>query len=147
MPHVEAHILDVLKKELQFLECGGYRDPDRWRASFIFEDSPTCIHPDRSKPQPCQQCPLMLFVPTSRKRTPIPCRHIPLNEEGFTLDSMYCWETTEEIETTVRQWLINTIAKLENVERGDKEPRSVGDLKPSSKTVTAGTIAMKVSPK
>ena len=89
----------------------------------------------------------MLFVPTSRKRTPIPCRHIPLNDEGFTLDSMYCWETTEEIEETVRQWLIKTIAKLENVERSDKEPRCVGDRKPRSKTVAAEPVAMKVSPK
>lgn len=31
MHHVEAHIPDVLKKELAFLESGGYHDPDRWR--------------------------------------------------------------------------------------------------------------------
>ena len=147
MPHVEAHILDVLKKELQFVESGGYRDPDRWRPSFIFEDSPTCIHPDRSKPQPCQQCPLMLFVPVSRRRTPIPCRHIPLNDEGFTLDSMYSWDTSEEIEATVRQWLIKTITKLETVERTDKTPLTLRDLEPSSKTVAAENIAMKAGPK
>lgn len=122
MPHVEAHILDVLKKELAFLEAGGYRDPERWRPSFIFEDSPTCIQPDRSKPHPCQQCPLMLFVPKGRKDTPVPCRHIPLNDEGFTLDNMYRWNTNEEIEMTLRDWLKKTIAKLEAAERADRTP-------------------------
>jgi len=132
MPHVEAHILDVLKKELHFLESGGYRDPDRWRPSFIFEDSPTCIRPDRSKPQPCQQCPLMLFVPKSRRRTPIPCRHIPLNNEGSTLDSMYRLDSSQEIEATLRQWLIKTIAKVETLEDADKTPANVQD-EPNSK--------------
>ena len=133
MPHVEAHILDVLKKELQFLDSGGYRDPDRWRPSFIFEDSPTCIHPDRSKPQPCQQCPLMLFVPKSRRHTPIPCRHIPLNDEGLTLDNMYRWESSQEIEATLRDWLIKKIEKLEAVERADKMPPGVREIEPRSK--------------
>jgi len=145
MPHVEAHILDVLKKELEFLESGGYRDSDRWRPSFIFEDSPTCIHPDRSKPQPCQQCPLMLFVPKSRRRTPIPCRHIPLNDAGFTLDSMYRWDSTQEIEATLREWLTKTIAKLQGVERADKMQAIVADIEPSPR-VTAET-AMKVGRK
>ena len=117
MPHVEAHILDVLKKEVMFLENGGYRDPDRWVPASIFEDSPTCIHPDRSQPNPCQQCPLMTFVPSGRRDTPVPCRHIPLNEEGYTLDNMYRFNTTQEIEGTVKDWLKKTIAKLQAAER------------------------------
>ena len=133
MPHVEAQILGVLKKELQFLESGGYHDPDRWRPSFIFEDSPTCIHPDRSRPEPCQQCPLMLFVPKNRRRTPVPCRHIPLDNKGSTLDSMYRWDSSQEIEATLRTWLIKTIVKLESVERADKTPSIIQKVEPSSK--------------
>lgn len=116
MPHVEAHILQVLKKELAFLEGGGYRDPDRWQPAFIFEDSPTCIHPDRTQPHPCQQCPLMAFVPTGRRDTSLPCRHIPLNAEGYTLDSMYRLNSNKEIEAAVKEWLKKTIAKLEAIE-------------------------------
>ena len=120
MPHVEAHIVDVLKKELAFLEAGGYRDPDRWCPSLIFEDSPTCIHPDRSQPTPCKQCPLMLFVPEGRRHTPIPCRYIPLNTEGYTLDNMYRWNSNEDIEAVVKEWLKTTIAKLESEEQADQ---------------------------
>ena len=123
MPHVEANTLDVLKKELAFLEGGGYRDADRWQPLCIFEDSATCIHPDRSLPEPCKQCPLMLFVPQGRRRTPVPCRHIPLNDEGYTLDNMYRWNSQQEIEASVREWLRKTIAKLEAIEQADKTPK------------------------
>ena len=120
MPHVEAHILDVLKKELAFLENGRYRDPDRWQPSLIFEDSPTCIHPDRSLPEPWRRCPLMLFVPRGRQRTPVPCRHIPLNNEGYTLDNMYRWNSNEEIQGAVKEWLRKTITKLQASEQADR---------------------------
>lgn len=122
MPHVEAHILDVLKKELTFLERGGYRDSDRWVPPFIFEDSPTCIHPDRSQPHPCQQCPLVTFVPPGRRDTEVPCRHIPLSDEGYTLDNMYRLNSSQEIETTVKEWLKKTIAKLEAMDAAEKTP-------------------------
>jgi len=120
MPHVEAHILDVLKKELSFLEHGGYRDPDRWSPALIFEDSPTCIHPDRSLPQPCEQCPLMLFVPEGRWRAPVPCRYIPLHNEGYTLENMYRMNSNEEIQATVKAWLRKTIARLESIAQADQ---------------------------
>jgi len=74
----------------------------------------------------------MLFVPKSRRRTPIPCRHIPLNNEGSTLDSMYRLDSSQEIEATLRQWLIKTIAKVETLEDADKTPANVQD-EPNSK--------------
>lgn len=116
MSSPETYTLDVLKRELAFLEAGGYEDPDLWIPALIFEDSPTCIHPDRSLPHSCARCPLMMFVPEGRKETPVPCRHIPLNSEGYTLDSMYHWNSGAEIRAIVTGWLRKTIAKLEAAE-------------------------------
>lgn len=120
MSSPETHTLDVLKRELRFLETGGYEDPDRWIPALIFEDSATCIHPDRSQAHPCQRCPLMMFVPEGRKDTPVPCRHIPLNGDGYTLDSMYRWNSAAEIRAIVKEWLKKTIAKLEAAEPSQK---------------------------
>jgi hypothetical protein len=55
----------------------------------------------------------MQFVPSEQKGEKIPCRHIPLNEQGVTLDSMYRTETPDEVEATVAQWLRSTIQSLE----------------------------------
>jgi hypothetical protein len=43
----------------------------------------------------------------------VPCRHIPLNEIGETLDSLYRTGTNEEIEQTLQSWLLETIQQLE----------------------------------
>jgi len=110
-----AVILARLKKELEFLETGRYRDPDLWRQSFIFEDSHACTNPNHPAERG-NECPLLTFVPPGRRHTPIPCRHIPLNDDGYTLDSMYRWNTREEIEATVRQWLKKKIAQFESVD-------------------------------
>lgn len=110
----ERDILQVLKTELEFLERGGYRDPDLWRPMMIFEDSPTCIHPDRAEQvNGCAHCPLMAFVPEARRNTPVPCRHIPLTSEGFTLDGLYRWGTQNEIEDALRQWLNSKIQQIQ----------------------------------
>lgn len=122
MPDNKAHLLEVLQKELGFLESGGYRDPDRWGQSLIFEDSHTCTHRSGPPAEQCPECPLMTFVPIGRRHTPIPCRHIPLNEEGYTLDNMYRWNSSQEIEETVKQWLKKKIAQLESSTSAEKTP-------------------------
>lgn len=71
--------LDVLRKELQFVQKGGYRAPIVWRAPPVFEDSPTC---PRGLCAACPEtdCVLMRFVPKECRYQAVPCRHIPLNE-------------------------------------------------------------------
>ena len=113
----ERDLLDVLKFELGFLEKGGYqRSPlTPWRAPLIFEDSPTCATYYREQnPQPCGECLLMQFVPNELREKKIACRHIPLNTEGDTLDSLYHWAYEPEIETAMRRWLVLTIQRLES---------------------------------
>ena len=105
-------LITLLQQELAFLESGGYRNPDLWRSPFIFEDSGTCLHPYGPPNGRHSDCPLMTFVPEGRRNVPFPHRHIPLNAEGYTLDSMYRNNSQREIEETVRSWLKRTISQL-----------------------------------
>jgi len=110
-------LLDVLKAELGFLEAGGYHQPSRtpWRPQLMFQDSPTCLNFDATQPRkPCNECVLMQLVPLDLRRKKIPCRYIPLDEQGETVDSFYSSGTQEELERAVAQWLKTTIARLEH---------------------------------
>lgn len=104
--------VEVLKKELQFVQKGGYRTPLVWRAPLVFEDSPTCPKGGCSA-CPGTNCVLMRFVPKECCYEAIPCRHIPLNDSGETVDSLYRTGTNEEIEQALRNWLLETIRELE----------------------------------
>ena len=109
-------LLDVLKAELQFVQKGGYRQTERadWRPQFIFQDSPTCLNLDPTPPsKPCNNCNLMQLTPEDRRDKKIPCRYIPLSENGETIDSFYRTGTQEEMEAAVARWLKSTITRLE----------------------------------
>jgi len=126
-------ILTVLKAELEFLEKGGYRHSPTAprRPQFIFEDSPTCLNYRRlEKPRPCDKCSLMHFVPADCHGEWIPCRHIPLNVEGFTIDTYYRLGTHAEVERAVGSWLRENIEKLE---------RERSSSTPAATTASAGT--------
>jgi len=103
---------EVLKKELRFVQKGGYRTPLVWRAPLVFEDSPTCPKEGCSA-CPDTNCALMRFVPKECRYEPAPCRHIPLNDLGETVDSLYRTGTNEEIEQVLEGWLLATIRQLE----------------------------------
>lgn len=124
----QVELLQLLKRELSFLKSGGYRHPDRaqWRAHYVFEDSPTCMNfGDPGRSWPCMYCPLFGFVPEDKQATRIPCRHIPLNSEGETLDFLYREASPEEIEAKVAAWLSAEIERLERAEKKEA-PRAAG---------------------
>jgi hypothetical protein len=104
--------LAALKKELEFLENGGYRLAMGWRAPLVFEDSPIC---PKAPYAACldSHCALKEFVPNGFRGEEVPCRHIPLNEIGETLHTLYSTATMDEIESMVREWLKREIARLE----------------------------------
>jgi hypothetical protein len=112
----ERDLLEVLNFELKFLEDGGYgRSPKSpWRPQYIFEDSLTCMnYYSKENPAPCNHCVLMQLVPPEHRSEKIPCRHIPFNESGDTLESLYRYSSQIEIEETVADWLRSTIRFLE----------------------------------
>ena len=116
MENDERELLAVLKAELAFLEQGGYRNAPtaQFRPQFVFEDSPTCLNFGRTKdPRPCHECVMTSLVPADCLGEKFPCRHIPLNTAGFTIDTYYRLGTFEEAEAATRTWLRKIIASLE----------------------------------
>jgi hypothetical protein len=110
--------LQILRSELQYLDGGGYRSPILWRSPRIFEDSPICPKDPRSA-CPHEDCLLLEFVPKQSRQEAVPCRHIPLNESGETLATLYNTGTNEEIQQTLREWLLRTVAGLEQATEAD----------------------------
>jgi len=111
-------LLEVLKFELEFLEQGGYGRSPRTpsKAQYIFEDSLTCMNYDsKENPRPCSDCVLIHLVPTEFFSAKIPCRHIPLNASGETLDSLYGYSNQYDIEETVGGWLRAIIQCLKDL--------------------------------
>jgi hypothetical protein len=116
MTQDDQETLELLKFELKFVEDGGYGRSPRtpWRPPYIFEDSPSCPNlGDSTRSHPCSECLLMKFVPGELQNENFPCRFIPLNEKGETIDSFYRCGTQLELEEALAGWLRNQIAQIE----------------------------------
>ena len=135
----ERDLLEVLTFELKFLEDGGYGQSPRspWRPQLIFEDSPTCMNFNSEDHGPCSDCVLIQLVPREFRSAQIPCRHIPLDSSGETLDSLYRCGDQGEIEEVVRNWLGTTIHRLEG-ERAVAQ-RTLGNQSTPSAGTSEGT--------
>lgn len=124
MSESRDRILDLLKKELAFLDGGGYkRSPNfPWRARYIFEESPICPNSgDRTRPHRCVDCWLMEFVAPDRRTEQVPCRFVELAADGLTVGSLYRCATLVESEETLRHWLNERIRQIEGEIRDAKE--------------------------
>jgi len=110
----EHAVILALKQQLEFLDSGQYREG--WGVPLIFEDSAICR---RRFDLSCRgtNCELLAFVPADQRPSSVPCRHIPLDDQGRTLDSLYRTATPEELEAAVRNWLTATISRLEKQNR------------------------------
>jgi len=128
----ERDLLEILKSELEFLEHRGYRrSPETvWRPKYIFEDSPSCINYDSEETRrPCTDCALIYLVPPAHRSAKSPCRHIPLNEAGETLDSLYRYANQSEIENVVGTWLGAAIKRLEEERRAVRASHKKSSLR------------------
>jgi len=118
--------LSTLKQELEFLNQGGYQKPigsrqplfcmetsAEWRQPSFFEDSPSCPKQRYCPCNPEGDCVLLGFVPGEHRHEAVPCRHIPLNDQGETINSLDRTTTHEKIEGTLRNWLVKTIERLQ----------------------------------
>jgi hypothetical protein len=145
----ERDLLDVLKAELAFLEKGGYgRSPrESWRQPLIFEDSPSCMNYDsKDHAEPCSSCVLFQLVPPQFRGKQIPCRHIPFNAEGETLDSLFRYSDQFEVEEVFGNWLRTTIAKIEETRQAllGEGPRTSAL---GSGEVAGASLSQKLHPK
>ena len=115
MQRDDCDLLEVLRFELQFLRDGGYGRSPRtpWRVPLIFEDSPTCMNFNSTRVGPCRDCVLMGLVPAEFRGEQVPCQHIPFDEAGATLESLYRSGDQQQIEGAVEHWLESTIQRLE----------------------------------
>lgn len=118
--------LSTLKRELEFLDHGGYRSSvgtrqplfcmeteADWHKPLFFEDSPSCPKKKYCPCDPQGDCVLMGFVPNEHRQDPVPCRQIPLNEQGVTIEALSRSGKREAIEPTLRTWLVKAIGELE----------------------------------
>jgi hypothetical protein len=55
----------------------------------------------------------MQFVPSASRSEAVPCRHIPLNEAGDTVESFSYGRTQLGLEEALNAWLRATIKRLE----------------------------------
>ncbi|HXY13216.1 MAG TPA: hypothetical protein VEI26_01810 [Terriglobales bacterium] len=125
MPQQDQNLLRVLKAELAFFENGGYRTPRgvQWRPQFIFQDSPTCLNYGNSTGRlACSECALIHVVPKDRQEERFPCRHIPLDESGQTLDWLYRTGTEKQTHEILANWLRANIARLQREAELASEP-------------------------
>lgn len=123
----DGEILEMFQFELRFLEDGGYGRSPRapWRASYIFEDSPTCLNfDDAARPHPCAECSLMEFVPSQFRGESAPCRFIALTEVGETIDHFYQSGTQMELEEALACWLRKQIERMTKQEAKANPPGS-----------------------
>jgi hypothetical protein len=108
-------ILEVLQFELSFVEGGGYGRSPRtpWRAPAVFEDSPICPNfCDPARSHSCDKCLLEQFVPRARRSESIPCRFIPITQEGQTVDDFYRTGSQAEMEEALAHWLRTQIQRI-----------------------------------
>jgi hypothetical protein len=112
----DRDILEILKFELEFLENGGYGRSVRtpWKETSLFQDSLTCINfGDPARTRPCDECLLTDFVPHHLRSTDVPCHHIPVSENGETIELIEARKGRTEAEEALKTWLRNAIQKLE----------------------------------
>jgi len=112
----KQHMLEELKLEREFVRRGGYhasvRNPRREPTHL--RDSVTCLNVNKSEDlEPCDRCFWYDLVPEERRDREMPCRHIPLDAQGNTVDSLDARGRREEAEEKLLAWLDSTIARLE----------------------------------
>ena len=124
MANLKRDLLAILKRELGFLESGGYASDRRnsWRPPFVFEDSPSCPNSHLSVPAtPCSECELIALVPPEQRRKDRPCRLIPITDQGETVQDFYATGTQRELEWNFMVWLRKLVGRM------DRERHKVGD--------------------
>src|SRR5215204_5195394 len=122
MSHDDRDILELLKRELDFIEKGGYGRSVRtpWLEKSAFQDSLSCINYGYSyRAHPCNECRLLDFVSPENRTQPVPCHLIPLNTDGETIQDLELHDNQTKLEREVCDWLR---ARIKEIEEERTEP-------------------------
>ncbi len=117
MKHEKREIIEKLKLEAGIIRDGGYnpsvRTPhDQPR---IFRDSVSCLNVGLEvKKEPCDDCMLIKYVPSSLRDKENPCHLIPLNDKGDTVASLEAAGDRDKLQEALLSWLDKTISEEES---------------------------------
>jgi hypothetical protein len=89
----------------------------------------------------------VFLVPPGFRSAKTPCRHIPLNEAGETLDTLYRYDDQREVEQTVGDWLRTTIAKLQETRKAAQLNCGRHDAPPEGAEMQGTPLFQKFHPK
>jgi hypothetical protein len=137
MANQKRDLLAILKRELGFLESGGYASDRKnpWRPPFVFEDSPSCPNSHLAVPAtPCSECELIALVPPEQRHKDRPCRLIPITDEGQTVQDFYASGTQRELEWSFMVWLRKLVGRM------DRERHKVGDKRLPARIFDPGRL-------
>jgi hypothetical protein len=108
-------LLQALKRELSFLNAGGYGRQFRsqWRPTLLLRDSPVCInYSSTGRQYGCTHCPFFSLVPPAHREAMLPCHHIPLGPGGGTIAQLYQKGTQAMLDKQYRDWLEGLIREF-----------------------------------
>src|SRR5215468_3876207 len=104
----DRDLLNLLQEELDFIDKGGYGRSVRtpWLPKSIFQDSLSCLnYADTSRTHPCTECRLIEFVAPEHRSDMVPCHHIPLDEQGDTVEDLEAKGDDSKIGHLMKSWL------------------------------------------
>jgi hypothetical protein len=115
MKNEKSNLLSVLKKHLEFLEAGGYRDVDGnfWCPQLLFLDSPVGVYFEHSHSAQGGTA-RRPFEQSEPSRGKTPSLQVPLNDSGNGAGFFCSTATQNELEQPLRQWLKKKIEILQS---------------------------------
>ena len=111
--------LDLLLAELYYLDSGVYGERKDGGSFRLFQDSPSCpnVHKRMRDRTPCDDCPLLQFVPPDDRDEVRPCQFIQLNQQKETPEMLFYWGTQRELKMKLRDWLLHEIFRRQESRR------------------------------
>jgi len=119
MNPAKPNAIELLLAELRYLDLGFYGERKDGATFRLFQDSPSCpnFHKRTWERVPCDECPLMQFVPLDDRDELRPCQFIQLNEQKETPEMLFYWGTKREMKTKLRDWLLHEIFRRAEARR------------------------------
>ena len=120
MSESRREVLTLLKKELDFVEHGGYGGTESWKPLSVFLDSPSCPNRlDVERSTPCPQCWLFNFVPERYGQELPACHFIPMTDDDKSLNGMSTHYSPAEVREKLKTWLQAEIRHLEQLDMAE----------------------------